>query len=264
MSTERLSLTDGTIAYDLTGPADGPLVVCVHGLGDTRAGYRFLAAALAEAGYRVATMDVRGHGDSSNGWPELSTPAVAEDITALIRDLGGPAIVIGHSFAAGSAAMVAERFPELVSRLVMLGPAVDHRPLGFFLKQTVKLVTSNATLWTLFYKSLYPGAKPADFKEYLADLKRSLRRPGRMAAVRDLMASFSPETDADLSTVTTPTVIVMGGKDGDFADPSGEAHRIAANLAGPAEVHVLPASGHYPHADDPTATGSIIVKYLGK
>lgn len=263
MPLQHLSLTGGTIAYDLTGPADGPLVICVHGLGDTRASYRFLAPKLAESGYRVAAMDVRGHGDSSTRWPEYSTPAVADDISALINRLGGPAILIGHSFAAGSSAMVAARTPEAVDRLVLIGPAVHHRPLRFPLKQVVTMVTSNPTLWSKFYQSLYPGPKPADFTQYLYDMRAGLRRPGRMAAVKRLMQSFGPDTDVDLSTVDTPALIVMGENDRDFNDPAKEADRIARSLAG-SEVRLIPRSGHYPHVDTPDRTGTLITDYLAR
>jgi len=263
MTTRQLSLADGVIAYELSGPADGQLVVTVHGLGDTRASYRFLAPALAEAGFRVATMDVRGYGDSSLGWPEYSTPAVAQDITALIRHLTDkPAILAGHSFAAGAVAMVAGQHPELVDRLIMLGPAVTHHPMNPFLGTAAKFLTSYVTPWIMYYRSLYPGPKPADFADYLANLKSSLKRPGRMAPVKRLMASLTPANDADLSLVKAPTVIVMGGKDGDFADPAAEADKIAEELGGPAEVTVLPVSGHYPHADDAKATNSIVVRFL--
>ena len=64
--TEFLTVDGGTIAYTVTGK--GPLVVLAHGMGDSRHSYRFLAPALAAAGYRVANLDVRGCGDSSHGW----------------------------------------------------------------------------------------------------------------------------------------------------------------------------------------------------
>ena len=63
--TEFLDLDGGRIAYDVTG--SGPLVVLSHGIGDRRQVYRFLAPKLAQAGYRVATADLRGHGESSMG-----------------------------------------------------------------------------------------------------------------------------------------------------------------------------------------------------
>lgn len=262
MSTRYLTLTGGTIAYDQTGPADGPLIVCVPGMGDTRAAYRFLAPQLAEAGYRVVTMDSRGHGESSMEWPSYSPTTTAEDITALIDHLGGPAVIVGHSFAAGSAAKVAVSHPRLVDKLVLMGPAVQHTKPNPIMNLAAKAVTSNATLWTMYYKSLYPGDKPADFDDYTSELKAGLRRTGRMGPVRKLFDSFPVDPAADLSAVTAPTLVVMGSKDQDFPDPVAEAHRIAEALGGPSTAQVLDGAGHYPHAANADTTGQAILTFL--
>ena len=77
--TRYLRRPEGRIGYDVAGA--GSLVVLVPGMGDLRAGYRFLAPALRAAGYRVACTDLRGHGDSDTtftsygdqetaGWPD--------------------------------------------------------------------------------------------------------------------------------------------------------------------------------------------------
>jgi hypothetical protein len=58
--TEFADIKGGRIAYDVTG--QGPLAVLSHGIGDHRQVYRFLAPRLAQAGYRVAAADLRGHG----------------------------------------------------------------------------------------------------------------------------------------------------------------------------------------------------------
>ena len=63
-----LDVTGGRLAYDVTGPDDAALVLCVAGMGDRRAAFRFLAQKLVAAGYRVACMDQRGHGQSSAPW----------------------------------------------------------------------------------------------------------------------------------------------------------------------------------------------------
>ena len=99
MSTQYLEHDGGRIAFDDTGA--GPLVVCVPGMGDLRAEYRFLTPQLVSAGYRVATMDVRGHGEASVGWADVSVAAIGSDILALIRHLdAGPATIVGTSMAA--------------------------------------------------------------------------------------------------------------------------------------------------------------------
>jgi pimeloyl-ACP methyl ester carboxylesterase len=107
----NLQVPGGTIAYDLSGPEDGPLVVCVHGVGDNRSTYRLLAPELAAAGYRVATMDTRGYGQSSTGWSTYDHSAVADDLLAMIRALGGPATVIGHSIGCAAAVSAAAKAP---------------------------------------------------------------------------------------------------------------------------------------------------------
>ena len=68
--TEFADIEGGRIAYDVTG--QGPLVVLSHGIGDRRQAYRFLAPRLAQAGYRVAVADLRGHGESSMGWKSVT------------------------------------------------------------------------------------------------------------------------------------------------------------------------------------------------
>ena len=96
------------------------------GMGDLRAGYRFLAPALRTAGYRVACTDLRGHGDSDATFTSYGDEETACDITALIGELGGPAAVVGNSMGAGSAVIAAAQQPELVSGLVLAGPAATE------------------------------------------------------------------------------------------------------------------------------------------
>ncbi len=76
-TTEYLDLPDGRLAYERTGDQRGPLVVLSPGMGDLRSTFDGLAARLAADGARVVTTDLRGHGESSTGWPDYSPAAVA-------------------------------------------------------------------------------------------------------------------------------------------------------------------------------------------
>src|SRR5689334_6789066 len=95
MTTSYLSVDGGRIAYEVTG--EGPLVVCVPGMGDVRQIFRHTVPALVGAGYRVASMDLRGHGESDATMADYGDAATARDLLALIAHLGGPAIVVGSS-----------------------------------------------------------------------------------------------------------------------------------------------------------------------
>jgi alpha-beta hydrolase superfamily lysophospholipase len=70
-AVQMLERDEGRIGYEVAG--DGPLVVCLPGVGELRSRYRYTVPALAGAGFRVATMDLRGHGDSDATSPDTTT-----------------------------------------------------------------------------------------------------------------------------------------------------------------------------------------------
>ena len=109
-----LPVGGGRLAYDDTG-GNGPLILAIPGMGDLRSSYRRLSPELQAAGYRVVTMDVRGFGETTIGWDDVSAHAVGGDALALIDPLdAGPAIILGNSFAAGSARWAAHDAPARV------------------------------------------------------------------------------------------------------------------------------------------------------
>lgn len=65
---------EGQIAYQATGPADAPLLLLVHGMGDTATTFRLLTPPLVAAGYRVVTIDVRGYGLPAPTGPTTRRP----------------------------------------------------------------------------------------------------------------------------------------------------------------------------------------------
>ena len=259
-----LDVPGGRLAYDVTGPDDAALVLCVAGMGDTRAAFRFLAPKLVEAGYRVARMDQRGHGRSSVPWAGYGSPATGEDMLALIRHLGRPATIIGHSNAAAAAIWAAAQEPELVSGLALIGPFLQDGKLSPVMRLAEKIVTGSPLIWSRFYyPSLYKAAKPADFDEYLRTMRASLREPGRMAALPGV-ASEQERCRARLPELRCPVRIVMGTKDPDFPDAVVAAREGEALIGQYTEVslELIDGAGHYPHAEVPELTASAILPFL--
>lgn len=264
METQFMQRNGGRIAYDVRG--EGPLVVCAPSLGDLRAEYRFLAPRLADAGYRVATMDLRGHGESSTGWPEHTHAAVGGDILALVRHLGGgPALLIGTSLSGGAAVWAAAEAPELVRGLVLIGPFVrSAMPVWQARLMFTPLFTGPWAIpaWMWYFRTLYATDRPADFDAYLDALRANLREPGRMAAVRAMITGSNSDTTRRLSRVQAPVLVVMGTKDRDFKDPAGEAQWIADQVRG--EAHLIEGAGHYPHAEMPEQTAGAILAFAAR
>ncbi len=257
-----LCLDGGTLAYDDQG--DGPLVILAPGLGDLRQEYRFLAPALVDAGYRVVSVDLRGHGGSSVGWRDYSRKAAGADLLALIDHLdAGPATLVGNSFAAAPAVWAAAERPEAIEGLVLIGPFVLPQPDKPVMQALMRVLFRGpwkVAAWSSYYGTLFPTRKPADFAAYRAALRANLAEPGRFEAVRSMMLSNEPDIAGRLGEVETPVLVVMGSKDPDFADPADEARRLATGLRG--EVVLVEGAGHYPHAEMPDATTPSVLAFL--
>src|SRR6516225_9053066 len=269
--TEFVDVPGGRIAYEVTGV--GPLVVLSHGIGVGRQDYRFLAPMLAQAGYRVASADLRGHGESSMGWASITRTDIAGDLAALIGQLGGPAVIVGHSLSGGAATIAAATRPEQVAGIVEINPftktprfdlgallRVRRYRRGVFLLGGTRVFRS-LRLWLRYLDLAYP-AKPADYAGFMAALAGKLREPGRMA---EFLKTLNSPADAEkqLPNIRCPALLIMGTLDPDFADPRAEGDAIVAAMpAGAGSVAMVDGAGHYPHAQSPEAVAELVIRFL--
>lgn len=254
---------DGRIAFDVTGPAAGPLVVCLPGMGDLRSTYRHLRPALADAGCRVAVMDLRGHGDSDATFDTYDDDAAASDALALIEDLGGPAVLVGNSMGAGASVIAAAARPELVTALVLIGPFVRNVPSSAVTRWALKAAMGgpwSTRVWLSYLPKLYPTRRGEDFDQHRKDVGIALRRPGRAAAFRRTTRTDHTPAWQAARKAALPTLVVMGSKDPDFPDPAAEADLIARTLGGTALM--VPGGGHYPQSEFPEVTGPAVVDFV--
>lgn len=255
--TDYLDTPAGRLAYDVTG--EGPLIACLPGMGDLRQAYRHLTPLLVDAGYRVATLDLRGHGDTGGEWDSYGQLAHGRDLLALVEHLGGPvAAVVGQSFTPDSAIVAAVENPA-VERVVILAPWATTPKPNPIMGALQDLVLRVPALWGMFYASLYPGAKPADFREHLAAVKASARRNTGLPHFGELAAKDALDYRARL---TQPALVIMGTKDPDFRDPLAEATTMKDAVGGAAKVVMIEGAGHYPHAQYPRETADAILSFL--
>jgi pimeloyl-ACP methyl ester carboxylesterase len=229
-----------------------------------RTQYRLLAPRLAAAGYRVITMDVRGHGESSVDWKEWDAPAVGGDILALMSALGvEKAHLIGNSFAAGSVYWAAVHSPERVESLTLLDPAMRDGKPNPLLNLIVNAGLSGfwgPSFWITYWDGLFPVRKPQDFAAVKAALRANLAEPGRLAALKKMAFASKAPVEAILGKTKLPILLIMGTKDRDFPDPAAEAAMLGTRTG--ARVEMLTA-GHYPHVELPEQTANLILPFLG-
>lgn len=127
---EFVGVGDVNLIGDRWGPADGPLVLMLHGGGQTRHSWKETGARLGERGLTVVTLDARGHGDSD--WApdgDYAPATLAQDVLMVLESLGRPAVVVGASMGGFSALLAstkaaADQLAALV--LVDVVPRFEH------------------------------------------------------------------------------------------------------------------------------------------
>jgi pimeloyl-ACP methyl ester carboxylesterase len=262
MTDNFLDRGEGRIAYDVRG--DGPLIVCVPGMGDLRQVYRFLVPDLVAAGYRVATMDLRGHGASDPGFSRYGDAAAGRDALALIAHLGGPAVIVGSSMGAGAAVWAAAEAPDAVAGVALLGPFVRGGPTGLaaLMFRLALLKPWGPAVWHSYYAKFYPGRPPADLDAHRAAIRTSLRRAAHWRSFVRTARAGHADAAARLGEVRAPALVVMGDKDPDWKDPVAEARWIASTLD--AELLVVPGCGHYPMTEYPDVANPAVVAFAAR
>lgn len=91
--------SDGlTLVGDVGGPEGAPLVLLMHGGGQTRHSWSGAMKALVAAGYQVVNLDARGHGDSD--WSSVKAYSIHDrikDVHAVTDRFGKPFALVGAS-----------------------------------------------------------------------------------------------------------------------------------------------------------------------
>jgi len=258
-TTQFLPRPGGLASYEVSG--HGPLVLCIPGMADLRSAYRFLGPALVMAGYRVAIIDLRGHGDSASTFDSYDNEANASDVAALIEHLGGPAVIVGNSMGAAIGALVAAGHPERVAGLALLGPFLRDGKVGGVLAAVMAVATSAplvAATWKAYMRNLYKGTKPSDFSAYSREVVAGIK--SHRSTVSRTMRTSHASAEAALPRVHTPVLVVMGELDPDFTSPRAEAEWIVGRLGG--SLTMVPDAGHYPQSQRPELVTPAIIEFL--
>jgi pimeloyl-ACP methyl ester carboxylesterase len=124
---ERHTIKGAGIDLSVSVAGEGPLVILMHGWPEQSLSWRHQVPALTAAGYRVATPDMRGYGQS--GKPEApdayTLNTIADDMQAIATALDAPRwAAVGHDWGAPAAWRCALRFPDTVA--AVFGMSVPH------------------------------------------------------------------------------------------------------------------------------------------
>jgi 3-oxoadipate enol-lactonase len=192
--------------------------VLVHGLGGTGAGiWKHQIPALA-AGFRVVAYDLRGSGASEVTPGPYSIDLLADDLRALVGQLGlGPVALVAHSMGGSIALAYAARHPADVLALVGIGaPAEfpDQARVGLEARAAaVEADGMGAVAETVATNGVSPTfreGRPEEFGELVALLSGNDPR-GYAAQCRALVGL---DIAGRLGEIAAPTLLISGDRDG--------------------------------------------------
>ncbi|MRH90174.1 alpha/beta fold hydrolase [Nocardia sp. SYP-A9097] len=269
------------------GAADAPLVMLLHGFPDTPHSWDGVIPLLVDAGFQVLTPWLRGYTlDSAARTARYDLIAVADDIAAWHRALGGPPThLVGHDWGAFAAMIQAKRQPRQWLSLTLLAippfgggfapAAARHLPRQTLMSSYIPLMQSAASPHLLtrdnaaFVRRLWHRWSPDwDFTDTdFAPTARVFTHHGTAwAATRYYRSLFTVHRAPTrrfhrlllASPAALPTLALSGQHDGCM---SPALQRILAERAGTLAAQI-PGTGHFLHAEDPTATAAHLIPHL--
>jgi pimeloyl-ACP methyl ester carboxylesterase len=116
------------VEIDVIADGAGPLVVLLPSRGRDSYDYDEVAEGLAHDGFRVLRPQPRGIGASKGPMTGITLHDFANDIAAVIRHYGGPAVIVGHAYGNWVARMTATDHPALVRGVVIAAAASKQYP----------------------------------------------------------------------------------------------------------------------------------------
>ena len=142
-----------------SGAETSPPLVIAHGLFGSARNFNTLGKRLA-TNRRVVVVDMRNHGESP--WhDEMTYPAMAADLGAVIEGLGGRAVALGHSMGGKAVMMLALTRPELLAGIIVadIAPVTyDHSHLGLI--RAMRVADLSAVARRSDGDSMLAGAMP--------------------------------------------------------------------------------------------------------
>ena len=272
---------------------DGPLVVLLHGFPQFWWTWRHQLVDLADRGYRVAAVDLRGYGDSDKPPRGYDLWTLAGDVAGLIRALGEPrADVVGHGWGGLIGWTVTALHPRLVRSLAVLGAphplalrravlrdprgqgrATGRHALGFQLprwpERSLRARGGDRVERILRAWSGPTWPETEDFAVAVGRYRSAIRIPGvvhssmeyyRWAVRSQLRAEGRRFAAAVARPAGVPVLQVHGTDDPWVFASTAEA---SARWAGDRHhTQLLGETGHFPHEERPDQVNRLLARFL--
>jgi pimeloyl-ACP methyl ester carboxylesterase len=260
------------VHYDEQGDPGLPLLVLLHGFGDSYTSWEGWTRVLAPK-FHVISLDFPGHGltRAPEGYA-LGSDSLADFVDAFAQQLNLPKFAVaGNSMGGGVAWNLAVRHPERLDALILVDAAGFPNekppasvPLAF---KILKYRLGRAFLRNIDNRPLIDEGLKTDVYDKavitpaLVDRWAQFQRaPGHRAILMAVNpAQFGHASAAVLGAIQVPTLILQGENDV-LVEPAS-AHKFAAAIPG-AKLILYPHVGHLPQIEIPQQSAADVAEFL--
>ncbi|KYG20755.1 lysophospholipase [Bradyrhizobium sp. AT1] len=252
------------IRYELDGPADAPAYVLVNGLTQYSELWSAYREALLGRGFRVATFDLLGQGESDKPALFINQDDQVTALHLLIGELGdGPIFLSGISFGGLIALRYAIEHGERISGLVPMSCFAELTPQLLLLGNALR--TGLILGGTSYLQDLLLPMNLSDqWLKPLLDKLDSVKRQGWLVndlyALQNLMESFldfEPLTPR-LAAIAVPTMILNG--EFDFLTPRALHETLRVEIADSSLV-IIPKAYHAFTLEKSALTADLLARF---
>jgi pimeloyl-ACP methyl ester carboxylesterase len=253
------------------GDPAAPPIVLVHGWGCTVYVFRFNIPALADAGYRVVALDLKGHGlsDKPRGAGEYTIDALVEHVRQALDAVGlAHPVLAGHSLGGSLVYHFAARHSQRLSGIGLIAPA---GLTGVPLMRLYRLLTPGVlnplmsrvrsrTVVKIALRRVYGKRghfSARDVEEYVAPSQFPEYGP----AIRQVLHSYDWKAaeHRQLPVVNLPAVGVWGTRDHMMPDNGMEIYR---TLLPQIELTSVVDAGHVVPEETPREVNEALLRLL--
>ena len=275
---ETLTLEASGFTFDAlaAGPADGRVVLLLHGFPQTSRSWTAVAGRLAEAGHRAVAPDLRGYspGARPQRVEDYASAALAGDVVGFADALGAERVdVVGHDWGAAVAWQAAARAPDRIRSLTAVSVPHPHAfahalrtdpdqqersaYIGLFRQAGKAEHVLSRDDWRAL-RAMYQGMVPAEDVEHYV---RVLAADGALTAALNYYRAASREDLKGLGEIRAPTLYVWST--GDVAVGRAAAEATAQHVAAPYRFVELEGVTHWIPDEAPAELATAIIDHLG-
>lgn len=256
-------VNDITMAYEEVG--NGPAVVLIHGYPLCRHMWRSQVQALAAAGYRVVTCDLRGFGESGAGDGAVTMELLADDVAALLDRLGIDQAVVGGMSMGGYVLLnLLERHRERLAGalFIVTRAGADDEPTKMRRTALAGEVAGGRpeAVTEAFEGILFAGETPRRLPELVSEVKGWMAQPDPRGLVGGLLAMRDRKDYTDLLGSFDLPALVMGAEQ-DRAVPPEHARILLEGLP-EATLCLIDGAGHMVNLERPEPFNACLLEFL--